>query len=209
MNQSRLAVVAAASAFAFAVAFAPSAAAADKRFSSVPVNVVNPVLPVEVSNAEPISVVVTNLGDIPGGGGNSDIPGREPYNMWLEYSSTGCSQNCSNFFSLGAVLLFEAPPIPAGKRLIVQSVSGEFPGNTAQNSISFQSTRVLSNQRAIWQFHGPFYATTPAGTLWGMTSSAFFTIESGQSPLIRVRLGGASSFVGGISINGYLINAGP
>ena len=137
---------------------------------------------------------------------NVNEPGREPYNITVEFSSLSCIFNCSNFAQFSGVLLFNAPPVPAGKRLIVLSVSAQLPSNNAFNSISFQSQRVISNQRAKWQFHGPFYSNE-SGILWGMSSEAFFTYEPGETPMIRVGLGDSNNYFSSISIGGYLIDA--
>lgn len=142
-----------------------------------------------------------------------DARGRVPYNVNVEFTRSSCSFNCTNFITSTTapgvrVLLFDAPAVPAGKRLIIESVSAEVPSNNAVNSISFQSLPILSNQRAKWQYHGPFFNTVSGGTgLSGMSAVAFVTYEPGESPHIRVRVGDSSTFFASISIGGYLIDA--
>ena len=139
---------------------------------------------------------------------NVNEPGREPYNVSVEFTQSGCMANCANFFNFGgSVRLFDGPIVPAGKRLVVLSVSAELPSSSSINSISFQDSPILANQRAKWQFHGPFYASTPAGELWGMSAGTVFTVEPGQAPHIRLRLGAPNNFFASITIGGYLIDA--
>lgn len=97
--------------------------------------------------------------------------------------------------------------MPAGKRLVVQWVSASLPAASSFNSISFQKTRVVANQGTLWEYHGPYFFITPAGDLPGMNSGAFFTVEPGESPHIRVKVSDLSNFVGSVTIGGYLIDA--
>ena len=138
---------------------------------------------------------------------NVDEPGRLPYNATVEFTRTSCSFSCSNFVTFGPVLLFDAPSVPTGKRLVVQWVSADLPSDNSLNSISFQRSPIIANQQAIWQFHGPYYPTNTPPGIWGMNSGAFFTVEPGESPHLRVKLGAANNFVASISISGYLIDA--
>lgn len=51
---------------------------------------------------------------------NVDEPGRLPYEQIIEFSRFGCSTtNCSKFRLLGGTFLFDAPLVPAGKRLVL------------------------------------------------------------------------------------------
>ena len=136
---------------------------------------------------------------------NADERGRVPYNLTVEFSTSGCLFNCSNFALFSdTTMLFDAPAVPTGKRLIVEWVSASLPASSSANSISFQSSRIIANQRALWQYHGPYYGVS--GTdLRGMSSGAFFSYGPGETPHIRVYLTAASGFLASISIGGYLI----
>ena len=101
----------------------------------------------------------------------------------------------------------DAPAVPDGKRLVVTWVSASLPSSSSVNSIAFQSSRIIANQRAIWQFHGPFFQAGNSGSLRGMSSGAFFTVEPLESPHIRLSLGNPNNVFGSISIGGYLIDA--
>ena len=86
-------------------------------------------------------------------------------------------------------------------------VSADLPSDNSFNSISFQESPVISNQKAKWQYHGPFFATSSAGNIRGMSSAAFFTYEAGEQPHLRVRLGTPNGFFSSVTIGGYLIDA--
>lgn len=137
-----------------------------------------------------------------------DEPGRDPYNVTVEFSETGCLLNCSRLEVFDEdIVLMDAPAVPDGKRLVVTWVSASLPSSSSVNSIAFQSSRIIANQRAIWQFHGPFFQAGNSGSLRGMSSGAFFTVEPLESPHIRLSLGNPNNVFGSISIGGYLIDA--
>ena len=99
----------------------------------------------------------------------------------MEFSQFSCSFNCSNFAHIGSTFIFDAPAVPAGKRLVIQWVSADIPSNNEFNSISLQTSPVLSNQNVKWQYHGPFISSWPVATSHGMSSASFTTYGPGQS----------------------------
>lgn len=136
-----------------------------------------------------------------------NTPGRRPYEAQIEFFSSGCSRNCTNFLSFGSVLLFDGPPVPAGKRLVIEWVSAELPANNVYNSISLQSSRIIANQSVKWQYFGPFFQTSPENILHGMSSAAFTTYGPGEAPHIRLQINSINNYFANITISGYLIKA--
>jgi len=139
---------------------------------------------------------------------NVDEPGRQPYEAWVEfYPTIGCSFNCSNFNTFGSVIVFDAPAVPAGKRLVVQWVSAMLPSGSPINVISLQSSTIISNQYVKWQSYGPFNQFFPGTDVYGMSSAAYTTYGPGEQPHIRVQLGAKNNYSGNVVISGYLIDA--
>lgn len=141
---------------------------------------------------------------------NVDEPGRTPYSTSMEFTTSACSSNCSNLTTLWGVTVFDGPVVPAGKRLVVQWVSGDIASANEHISVGVQSGRIISNQWTIWQFAGPFYSFDSGGTpLYSFGTPAFFTVEPGQSPHFRLRISDASpvNYSMTLFVSGYLIDA--
>ncbi|WP_347985961.1 hypothetical protein [Methylomonas sp. AM2-LC] len=138
---------------------------------------------------------------------NVDQPGRQPYEMWIEFGTSYCSFNCSNIYSYGGVTLFDGPAVPAGKRLIIQGVSASIPANSSMITISLQTSQILSNQYVKWQYSGPYYLQYTSGNSYGMSSPTFVEYGPGESPHLRIYTANPNSVIGNVTLNGYLIDA--
>jgi hypothetical protein len=106
---------------------------------------------------------------------------------------------------LGSVVLFDAPLVPAGKRLILQNISGRVPNNGADDvSVILQQSQVLSQQLVKWGFYGPFFTQ---GSMVGFSSQLFTTYGPGEQPHFNLALPDVNNFIGYITISGYLIDS--
>jgi hypothetical protein len=135
---------------------------------------------------------------------NVDEPGRLPFEAVIRYSRFGCiSANCSAFSTIFATdLSFDGPVVPSGKRLIVQSVVGTVPTNSAPCVIALKvGNAPISPFKAAF----PMCTQVPQGYM--VSGNAFATYEGGEAIHILVSgypLNGFDSFV---TITGYLIDA--
>jgi len=138
---------------------------------------------------------------------NVDEPGRIPYSQMAGFSPEGCAYNaCNNFNHSPDGYRFSGDPIPAGKRFVAQWVSGEIPAATGYNTIAI----MVGPATHVWQFAGPFYSYDSHGQtpIQSFGTPAFFTVEPGASPAIRVRMQDPSpGYQTSIVISGYLIDA--
>ena len=166
--------------------------------------------PVVVVNPQPLPVTVTNQGQPVNINGtvpveNVDEPGRQPYEAYIEFTRFSCSGfNCSNFASLGDVVLFDGPVVPSGKRLVLQHVSGRVPNAGTDNvSVLLQQSQVLSQQLVKWGFYGPFF---PQFSLTAFSAPAYTTYGPGERPHLNLILPAGNNFVGYIALSGYLID---
>jgi hypothetical protein len=137
---------------------------------------------------------------------NVDEPGRMPYEECIEFSVVACSSlNCSNFHSFGPSYLFDGPAVPAGKRLIVQRVSGRLPNNTGSGvSVALQGSQIVALQSVKWVHFGPYYSQS---SMVGFAAQAFATYGPGERPHLNVILPDDNNNVGFVTISGYLIDA--
>jgi len=137
---------------------------------------------------------------------NVNEPGRQPYEAYVEFTRFGCGGfNCSNFSSLGNVMVFDGPLVPAGKRLVVRKLSGRLPNDGSQDvSILLQQSQVISQQLVKFGFYGPFFTQF---TLPAFSTDAFVTYGPGERPHFNVVLPSANNFVAYVTITGYLIDA--
>lgn len=136
---------------------------------------------------------------------NVDERGRAPYEMYVEFSRFGCSFNCANFGNFGSIYLFDAPAVPAGKRLVVEQVTGRLPSNsTADISVALQSQVVISLQFVKWAYFGPFQ--TQSNTV-AFRSDAFATYGPGEQPHFHLVLPDENNIIGFVTLSGYLIDA--
>ena len=156
----------------------------------------------EVQVADVVSVDVVDVVDVK----NANEPGREPYEAYIEFHSSGCGGfGCSNFNTLGTVVLFDGPEVPADKRLVVRKLSGRLPNSDVLNlSVVLQQSQILSQQLVKFGFYGPFFAQ---GALAGFSTDAFVTYGPGERPHFNLILPNGNNFIGYITLTGYLIDA--
>jgi hypothetical protein len=139
---------------------------------------------------------------------NPEEPGRVPYEVWAEFNTSRCNFNCFNYATTGVVILFVMAPVPDGKRLIVQTISGHLP-TTAPGvaTVSLQTQRIVGPQFLKWSFGGPFFPVPIVTGVVTFNSDLFVTIGPGESPMFRVALGSPTGFDASITLSGYLIDA--
>jgi hypothetical protein len=138
---------------------------------------------------------------------NVDEPGRAPYEVWTEFSSFNCSFGCTNFTIFFDTILFDLPAVPAGKRLVIQNVSGRIPTRSGGH-VALQSERVISLQKVKWGFFGPFFPFADVSVgLSGFSSQAFTTFGPGEVPHVNIYAPSHSSYDSSITFSGYLIDA--
>lgn len=136
---------------------------------------------------------------------NVDEPGRTPYEVYVEFSVFRCSFNCTNFTDFDPVFLFDAPAVPAGKRLIVEHVSGRLPNTGTEGvSVALQSQRIIALQHAKWAYFGPFFNQF---SMAGFDADADLTYGPGEQPHFNVVLPAGNTITAFVSISGYLIDA--
>jgi hypothetical protein len=138
---------------------------------------------------------------------NVDEPGRAPYHVYVEITQFNCFfGGCSNFGNFSGVILFDLPPVPAGKRLIITNVSGQLPSSSMENArIGFQSQQIISFQLVKWAFFGPFFLQF--GGLGSFTAEANVNYGPGEQPHINLYLPSPTNYVGALHISGYFIDA--
>lgn len=137
---------------------------------------------------------------------NVDEPGRAPYEVYVEFTQDGCSiGGCSNFyFDIEGLVLFDLPPVPAGKRLIIRHVSGRLPGSSELLAhVGFQSQREFFFRFVKWSFFGPFYP----GAGQGFNSEAYLTYAPGEQPHVHLVVPDQNAGIGFLQISGYFIDA--
>jgi len=136
---------------------------------------------------------------------NTDEPGRVPYEANAVFTTATCESGCSNFLSNGTSVLFDLPAVPAGKRLIIKSVSGLLPSSGPGHVIAFQTAHTLSLQFK-WIFWGPFY--DDFGAVGFSVQNTFITYGPGESPHVAVSLPNPVNGVdASVAVEGYLIDA--
>jgi hypothetical protein len=139
---------------------------------------------------------------------NIDEPGRTPYSISIDYSRLGCSGvNCVDSATWGKIVFIDGPLVPAGKRLVVQWVSGDVPANSNGILFGVQTSRVVANQLVVWQYAGPFHVASPGSAVHSFGTPAFFTVEPGRSPHFRIFIDDAANTIQSFSYTGYLIDA--
>ena len=141
---------------------------------------------------------------------NVDEPGRTPYKTISGIlPGSGCfSGDCANFTGSSQVAQWDLPPVPAGKRLVVEMVSGGLTDGTSRTILvelrNGKGGIIYDNLK--WLFGGPY----GLGTSFNSTvfsQKLFATFEPGEVPTFRVS---ATPNLGGyfvIKLEGYLIDA--
>ncbi len=143
---------------------------------------------------------------------NIDEPGRTPWETRSQFlpNAGGCfgTSDCFNYSDGPTFAVFDLRPVPAGKRWVVQSVTGGLVnGNGRTNTIELGSPRgPLVFDGMKWIFGGPFSAGTSFGSAI-FSANLFATFGPGETPSLRVT---ASPNLIGYSVivfSGYLIDA--
>ena len=138
---------------------------------------------------------------------NVDEPGRQPYEAYVEFTQSNCSfGGCSTFNNFGGTVLFDLAPVPAGKRWVIQHVSGRIPSNTSADAhVGLQTQQIISFQLVKWAFGGPFQPQF--GTTQFFSTPTFVTVGPGEAPHVHVFLPSGNNVVGFLSFSGYLIDS--
>lgn len=162
--------------------------AGDKLTEPVDVTVINPVLPVEVLNANPIPVSVTS----------------EPSQATYAYTSgTTCT--------FANVCTATYPAVPAGKRLHVTFVAGFVQTATVGDGLAalHYDNESAFTLRYMTHLNGAQLAYYGASLSFGERIDVVF--EPGEAPVLEV--GNASSISNSpfnkLTITGYLVDASP
>lgn len=150
------------------------------------VQVVNPVLAVEVSNADPIPVTV------------ADESARVPYSQSAAPTCPFLNQCLSEF-----------PVVPAGKKLHVTYIAGVFVGTNVAGFVSLCAD-VYTNMRAafpVTPFGGAFF-----GTLISFSQVVDVILDAGQTPVLHFGIGAGGGGItvspfNSFTITGYLVDA--
>jgi len=148
-------------------------------------NIGNSVLPVEVKNADPIPVSVAN------GEGS-----REIFNISVDLTTGGGSGTCTNEFVI---------PVPAGKRVVIENVSGEA---LLKQPSRLVAVRLFDSQRDVI-----FVPAAAAVAVSSLTGEFFFGVAGQQTHLYSdVPLRACASASAGTSddiiviISGYYVD---
>ena len=142
---------------------------------------------------------------------NIDEPGRIPLEIRAVWLHDRCLENCSNFSTIGVSTNwlrweFFLPAVPAGKRWVVQHVSGVLPGTGTTASVELDENLVSPFGGGKWTFYGPFFVGQLR--LLGFNSQVFTTYGPSASPRVRVAVTDWTDINPGvISVSGYLIDA--
>lgn len=137
---------------------------------------------------------------------NTDEPGRQPYQYTVAFfpSGGGCS---------GSICSFAFPPVPLGKRLVIQHVSifAYVTGSAPPNFLAFRTGAggvTNSNNLAIVQpafLAGPPAAGTPT---WLLDRDVLVYYEPGATPTLRIDApANFANFESNATVHGYLIDA--
>ena len=131
---------------------------------------------------------------------NSDEPGRTPYEVQAQYYYAGCNIGCSDAGSYLDTVYFRLPAVPAGKRWVIQHISGYIP-TTSGGSVSLSS---ITDSKLKWSFYGPLF---PLNGVSGFSSQVFTTFGPGEIPLVDIYATSHANIICDIIISGYLIDS--
>jgi hypothetical protein len=144
---------------------------------------------------------------------NTDEPGRQPHAVWVEFVAGGsglCSWNCENIGIFGNVILLDlSVPVPDGKRWVITHISGRIPTPNAYGHVAIQTQRVISAQRILAGYFGPFTPILDSGSqiMLGFSGPIFATIGPGEKAHLNILAPATNSFFSFVSLSGYLIDA--
>jgi hypothetical protein len=178
-----------------AIAIASLSVTASAAEKPLPVTVENPVLPVEVRNADPIAVKVE---------GNSV---QTPYSHDVASGDSTCTvSSCFIRF----------PAVPVGKMLVINHVSAYVRPSSSATVFDFAELTASSTEENIGaRFIFPMARIGVAGTTviadtWSVNAPVLAFVKAGQRPnlALTTRNGGADgAFFRQGTISGYLMDA--
>lgn len=143
---------------------------------------------------------------------NVDEAGRMPWDTRSQIlpNAGGCyaSTYCSNYVEGAGFAMFDLPPVPAGKRWVVQMATGSLvSGQGRITQIELKNSRgALVFDGLKWIFSGPFASGTDFSSVT-YSANLFATFGPGETPTVRVT--GNPNLIGYsvIVFSGYLIDA--
>lgn len=138
---------------------------------------------------------------------NVDEPGRQPFEVNVDFTSSGCSSHCVNFISSGTARNFATdPPVPMGKRWVVTEISGSIPSSSSiGNYMLLQDQQCFCFTVSKFYYWGPFISV--AGVLQGFNAPVFTTIGPGERAHLYLEISAANNNFGDIVLSGYLIDS--
>jgi len=140
---------------------------------------------------------------------NVDEPGRTPFEQNIEFTQSVCGLNCYNFQKISSCLFLDGAVVPAGKRFVIQHVSGLLPSANTDSQVVLKSTRdIFSFLDAKWSFFGPLFvpfSSVPVAA--GFSSPAFTTYGPGERVHIQTCSPTFTDAIANIAVSGYLIDA--
>ena len=143
---------------------------------------------------------------------NVDEPGRTPWETRSQIlpNAGGCYMpaDCSNYTDGATYAVFDLRPVPAGKRWIVQSISGGLVnGNGRTNNIELSNIRTgLLFDGVKLAFGGPFYPGTSFGSAI-FSANVHANFGPGETPTVRVTATPNLAGYTVIVVSGYQIDA--
>jgi len=143
---------------------------------------------------------------------NVDEPWRTPFETRSEVlpNAGGCfvATDCSNYSDGPNFALWDLRPVPAGKRWVVESATGNFVNGQGRTlSIELGNPRggiVFDGTK--WGFNGPFFAGSVFSNV-GFNALLHVTFGPGETPFVRLQGSPAVNGYTVIVFNGYLIDA--
>jgi hypothetical protein len=143
---------------------------------------------------------------------NVDEAGRTPWTTRSQIlPGSGCfgTSDCFNYSEFPTAATFDLPPVPAGKRWIVQSASGGLTngaGHTLQIELGAPRPGGIVFDADKWIYAGPFFAGTAfSSAVFSTTTHVIF--GPGETPFVRVSASPGMVGYSVITFSGYLIDA--
>lgn len=136
---------------------------------------------------------------------NVDEPGLVPFSQTFSISTTACG--CSN------CCFPETAPVAAGKRLVIQNVSGFFPinavGNMGPITIQEREPSPTFGIRTILTLPVTFRTQWNGGDYpaWEFNQMTLAYVDAGKTARLSIFTGASWSFnTGQVTVNGYLVS---
>jgi hypothetical protein len=143
--------------------------------------------------------------------GNADEPGRNPFELTLEFSANPPNSACRAIPTSPQVCDFDLPAVPAGQRLVITNITG---------LVFVDSPGVLGRIQFIF---GPTVGSTLLGTYFntgtggienmiGINARVLWFFEANTFPRIRINasapvaIDNNGTVTSSITLSGYLVN---